>query len=136
MTLSGSCLCGAVAYQSTDSLAVTAICHCDNCQKWSGGAFTSSAIVPKESFSVTKGSPKIYKAIGGSGNFNRHYFCDNCGSGLFTKLDIMGGQVVIKAGSLDDGSTNLGGRIENEFYCKDRVSYLSPLANAKQHERL
>ncbi|THV74825.1 hypothetical protein D6D27_09386, partial [Aureobasidium pullulans] len=50
--------------------AVTALCYCTDCQKWTGAAYTSNVVVPRTSFKVTKGSPKDYDAKGDSGKIN------------------------------------------------------------------
>ena len=68
-------MCGAIEYEYTGEPAVTALCHCTNCQKWSGGAFTSNVVVPRKDFKVVKGSPKHYNIKGDSGNGNDHWFC-------------------------------------------------------------
>ncbi|KAK7415165.1 hypothetical protein QQX98_006109 [Neonectria punicea] len=132
MGYAGSCMCGAIAYKSTSEEALRALCHCLDCQKWTGGAFTSNAVVDEDSFSVTKGSPKQYDVTGASGKINHHFFCGDCGSSLFTKLDIMEGKVIIKAGGLDDGKASLDGKVDVEFYCRDRVGYLGAVEGAKQ----
>lgn len=41
----------------------------------------------------------------------------------------------VKAGTLDGGEANLNGKIEVEFYVKDRPHYLAPVAGAKQEQR-
>ncbi|KAM5386824.1 hypothetical protein ACJZ2D_000117 [Fusarium nematophilum] len=132
MTLTGSCMCGAIAYKSTSEPVMTAICHCLDCQKWTGGAFTSNAVIPEDSFSVTKGSPKHCDVTGASGKNNRHFFCADCGSSLYTRLDLMEGKIIIKAGGLDEGRANLGNKVDVEFYCRDRATYLQPVEGAKQ----
>ncbi|KAG8673346.1 hypothetical protein FPOAC2_06789 [Fusarium poae] len=132
MALTGSCMCGAIAYKSTSDPVVTALCHCTDCQKWTGGAFTSNAVVPEDSFSVAKGTPKQYDVTGASGKLNHHYFCGDCGSSLFTRLDIMEGKIIIKAGGLDEGKANLDNKIDVEFYTRDRVSFLKETEGAKQ----
>lgn len=38
----------------------------------------------------------------------------------------------VKAGGLDNGAAALNGVINVEFYCKDRVQYLSAVEGAKQ----
>lgn len=38
----------------------------------------------------------------------------------------------IKAGTLDGGEANLRGKIDIEFYVKDRPSYLAAVEGAKQ----
>lgn len=51
--------------------AVTALCHCTDCQKWTGGAYTSNVVVPRIAFKVVAGSPKTYDAVGNSGKINK-----------------------------------------------------------------
>lgn len=35
------------------------------------------------------GTPKDYDAVGASGKVNKHWFCSNCGSSLYTELEVM-----------------------------------------------
>ncbi|TVY84966.1 hypothetical protein LSUE1_G000843 [Lachnellula suecica] len=135
----GSCMCGAVAYEFTGEPAVTALCHCTDCQKWSGGAYTSNVVVPRASFKVTQGNTplvgaiKSYDAVGDSGKINKHFFCSICGSSLYTELEIMADMTCIKAGTLDGGAADFG-KVGVEFYTKDRVSFAHEVAGAKQEK--
>ncbi|KAK0377402.1 glutathione-dependent formaldehyde-activating enzyme [Colletotrichum limetticola] len=106
--------------------------HVANELQWSGSAFTSNAVVPRTSFKVTQGEPKFYDITGDSGKNNRHFFCSNCGSSLYTELDLMADVTCIKAGGLDEGKASLEGKPAVEFYCKDRVSYLVDVKGADQ----
>ena len=54
LTLNGKCLCGSVQYSCEAEPIVTAICHCTNCQRQTGTAFSMTVIVPKESFVFDK----------------------------------------------------------------------------------
>ncbi|KAM0325389.1 hypothetical protein ACHAQA_007375 [Verticillium albo-atrum] len=132
MTTKGSCACGAIAYQFEGEPATTALCHCIDCQKWAGGAFTSNVVVPRTAFSVTKGTPKTWDATGASGKINKHFFCGDCGSSLYTELEVMPDVTCVKAGGLDGGAAALGGQVGVEFYTKDRVPYLVAAEGAKQ----
>ncbi|KAJ5118691.1 hypothetical protein N7476_011047 [Penicillium atrosanguineum] len=132
MTLTGSCMCGGVHYTADVDKYLSALCHCTDCQKWTGGAFTSNAVVPRTSLKVTKGSPSTYDAVGDSGKINKHFFCPTCGSSLYTELELMPDMTCIKAGGLDNGEANLGGKVDIEFYVKDRPSYLAAVEGAKQ----
>ena len=38
--INGSCLCGNVSYECSAEPSMTAICHCKNCQKQTGTAFS------------------------------------------------------------------------------------------------
>ncbi|KXL43305.1 MAG: hypothetical protein FE78DRAFT_152635 [Acidomyces sp. 'richmondensis'] len=130
----GGCMCGAIKYEYSGEPAVTALCHCTDCQKWTGGAFTSNAVVPRTAFKVTKGKPASWDGVGDSGKVNKHFFCPTCGSGLYTELEVMPDMTCVKAGGLDGGHAALGNKIDVEFYTKDRVSYLHEIPNAKQEK--
>jgi len=124
-------MCGEIKYEYTGEPAVTALCHCTDCQKWTGGAYTSNVVVPRTAFKVTSGSPKTYDAVGNSGKVNKHFFCANCGSGLYTELEVMPEMTCVKAGGLDGGKADIG--VPGvEFYTKDRVSFAAECKGAKQ----
>ncbi|KAI9715802.1 MAG: hypothetical protein M1828_000707 [Chrysothrix sp. TS-e1954] len=126
----GSCLCGQVGYEYTGEPATTALCHCVDCQKWTGAAYTSNVVVPRGNFKVTAGSPKSYDAKGASGKVNKHWFCGNCGSSLYTELEIMPDVTCVKSGGLDAGAANHP--VAVEFYNKDRLAYTKPVEGADQ----
>ncbi|KAK7726305.1 hypothetical protein SLS57_003391 [Botryosphaeria dothidea] len=114
----GSCMCGAIEYEFKD------------CHKWTGGAYTSNVVVNRWNFKVTKGNPFTYDAKGATGKINRHFFCGNCGSGLYAELEIMPDVTLIKSGGLDGGAKDH--EIGVEFYTKDRLHYVKPVDGAKQ----
>ncbi|KAF6223351.1 hypothetical protein HO133_000193 [Letharia lupina] len=128
----GSCMCSAVEYEYTGEPMVTALCHCTDCQKWSGGAYTSNVVVPRKDFKVIKGSPKSYKIKGDSGKINDHWFCGDCGSSLYTELEVMPDAVCIKAGGIDDKAVRDFKKTAVEFYCKDRMAYSKAVEGAEQ----
>ena len=66
----------------------------------SASAFSLSAAIPSEAFSVTQGEP----VIGGLRASPRHYFCPNCMSWLFTRVDGMDSFVNLRPTMLDDAS--------------------------------
>ncbi|UNI17004.1 hypothetical protein JDV02_003385 [Purpureocillium takamizusanense] len=132
MTTTGGCACGQIRYEFTGEPAITALCHCTDCQKWTGGAFTSNAIIPRTAFKITKGTPKTWDVRGDTGKINKHFFCTECGSGLWTELELMPDKTCVKAGGLDAGASSLKKKIDVEFYVRDRVSYLAAAEGAKQ----
>ena len=58
--ITGGCLCGAVRYEITAPVTALRACHCLNCQKHTGSGGSVNAVVPKDSFRITKGEPKKY----------------------------------------------------------------------------
>src|SRR5437667_12391973 len=53
---SGGCACGAIRYESTAEPVMMLHCHCRDCQRSSGGPFSSFVIVPTEAFKLLQGS--------------------------------------------------------------------------------
>lgn len=100
--------------------------------QWTGAAYTANAIIPRGAFKLTKGTPKTWDAVGDTGKINKHYFCGDCGSGLYTELEIMPDLMCVKAGTLDGGAANLDNKVDIEFYTKDRLGYLQVTPGAKQ----
>jgi hypothetical protein len=64
--LTGGCLCGAVRYTAEADQTGAIICHCTDCQKFTGAAFAALVPVQKEALTVT-GPVKTHSAVGGSG---------------------------------------------------------------------
>jgi hypothetical protein len=63
--LTGSCLCGGVAYEVDAAIGPIAHCHCATCRKAHGSAFSSVSSVPRDKFRWTKGAnltdrPKVH----------------------------------------------------------------------------
>lgn len=99
-SIDGGCLCGSVHYSSHMAPLTTAVCHCIDCQKQSGSAFSVNVLVPAEGFVVEGSSLANYEKTGGSGLPVRRFFCSACGSALYAELAAMPGVLAIKAGTL------------------------------------
>ena len=102
--LSGSCLCGAVTYTCPADPLFTAVCHCADCQKQTGTAFSVVVGVPRDALQVD-GELSAYETVGSDhGQATRRQFCGACGSPIVTLPDSMPAVAVVKAGTLDDTS--------------------------------
>lgn len=116
--------------------AARALCHCTDCQKWTGSTYTSNVAIPRSAFTLlTSQHVKTYDVTGESGKINKHFFCGNCGSSLYTQLEVMPEMMFIKAGGLDGGKADLG-TVDVELYVKDRVGFLGAVEGAKQDPRM
>ena len=96
-TWTGGCLCGALRYEATVSESENWYCHCRMCQKATGTAVSTSAIIKKNQFHMLKGAAKFYQS---SADIERG-FCANCGSPMFFR-PIREDWVSILSGTLDD----------------------------------
>lgn len=103
LNISGSCLCGAVTYRSSEQPVVTAFCHCRNCQKGGGAAYSANVAVPTTSVAID-GPIKRYSTQGGSGSRLTRSFCSTCGSPIAIEVEALAGLMLLQAGTLDDAS--------------------------------
>lgn len=99
----GGCLCGDVRYEAIGSAVFLGNCHCRDCQKTSGGAFTPAIFMPEGSVKIS-GEAKYYESIADSGKKVSRGFCPKCGSQLFAKFERYLGLIGLRAGTLDDPS--------------------------------
>lgn len=106
MAITGQCLCGEIRYQIENPPAVTGVCHCKNCQRQAGSAFSTLAGVPKTEFTLTAGKPRLYEdSATTSGNTVQRFFCGTCGSPIYSAVPGQPDVVYLKTGTLDDTST-------------------------------
>ena len=103
MTQTGRCLCGNISYTIEGDLLATAVCHCEHCQRQSGGAFSTNLVVHESQFSVD-GELTIYEDRGRTGDavYVLRKFCGTCGSPIVSELMEPAGVLAVKAGTLDD----------------------------------
>lgn len=102
--ISGGCLCGAVRYSTTAEPAMIAVCHCTDCQKQNGTAFSVNVLVPNDQIEIGGETLTQYETTGTSGKKVLRSFCNRCGSPLTTLFEGFGGLAAIKVGTLDDNS--------------------------------
>ena len=114
MTMEGGCLCGKVRYTVSADPVFTGVCHCKNCQKGTGSAFSVVAGVPSQGLSIS-GEPKTYVGRGDSGQETRRRFCSECGSPITSEAAMMPGITMVEVGTLDDPSAMSGDRRVQEI---------------------
>jgi hypothetical protein len=104
--LDGHCLCGSVRYTcATEDPIMTAICHCAECQRQAGSAYSIIAGVALEDLTITGDSLKVFDTIGDDRGVAAHrHFCGDCGSPIISVLEDAPDVAWIKAGTLDDAS--------------------------------
>ena len=97
--LRGSCLCGAVQYQIPDQLQYAAYCHCSECRRFSGSAFSAVGGVARDYLEINSGEEliKYFKKTEAS----NMAFCSVCGSSLFAEKPLKG-LVHLRLGTLMD----------------------------------
>jgi hypothetical protein len=97
----GGCLCGRVRYRAHIERARALVCHCRDCQKQSGSAFSVMFALPAEDLRLD-GVLRTHVGIAASGRTVHRRFCPDCGSPVLTEVPERPGLAVVKAGTLDD----------------------------------
>lgn len=84
MKIDGACHCGHITYVAEVEPDKAGICHCTDCQTFSGSAFRVSVPATKENFRLSGGQPKIYIKTAESGAKRAQAFCPECGTALYS----------------------------------------------------
>ena len=89
------CCCGKLRLEIDGDPTINVVCHCADCQRWSGSAFGWSMYFEETSVHAS-GNKSEYLP----GNGQKRYFCSGCGSTLFWLSPDFKGLIGVAAGSL------------------------------------
>lgn len=98
--LTGHCLCGEVTFAYNGPLGPVALCHCSQCRRAHGSAFSASAPVQKAHFRFTGGVDRISEFESRPGKFRA--FCSRCGSQLYSRVDAIPGILRLRVGVINE----------------------------------
>ena len=103
--LTGSCLCGAVKYRTSGEPLVQAVCHCADCQRQSGTAFSVVVGVQRDALTLEGNTLASFTTVNSDhGTDTERHFCSACGSPIVSFSAALPEMAFLKAGTLDDGS--------------------------------
>jgi len=130
--LKGGCLCGAVRYTTTAEPVLSVICHCRDCQKFTGSAFGALAAVPKAALTID-GTIKTFTSLGGSGKPILRHFCPECGSSIAEEPGTLPGMVILNVGTLDDPKSVTPTR---EIFCDDALIWVHVTGDVQRFAKM
>ena len=140
------------------------LCHCADCRKITGATYSNNLVLPESQFRlesgilslfsfplvstfnpvllilpqfselIKSGKPKTASKKADSGKTITSHFCNNCGTTLYRTGDSFPGQVILKAGVLDDGNWPNENVPRGELYIKERVNWMPAISGAAQME--
>ena len=118
----GSCLCGGVHFVVTGQPIRVGLCHCKDCRKASGSAYSAFAIWPRDAFETS----------GEVASYGTRSFCPTCGGRVAWIGD---DEVEVMLGSLDVAPTDL--EPQYELWISRRETWLHALPGTEQfdHDR-
>lgn len=83
MKVHGRCHCGAISFEAVIDPELAVICHCTDCQRFSGSAFRAIVPAGAEHFRL-HGAPRIYVKTADSGRRRAQAFCEICGASIYS----------------------------------------------------
>ena len=83
MHVDGECQCGRIAFEAEVDPSRSALCHCTDCQKFSGSPWRASIPAKVEDFHLLRGTLKTYVKTAESGAKRLQAFCGDCGSAVY-----------------------------------------------------
>ncbi len=94
-----NCDCGALEIHVSNSPVVQLICHCRDCQEFSGLEFVEGAFFKKEDCRIT-GNTTPETLRGGTGEDKLQHSCSSCGSPVYVQVEALNGALAIMASRL------------------------------------
>lgn len=98
--MTGECLCGAVQFESEGPLGPITLCHCQQCRRAHGSAFSASAPVQAIRFRITAGADRVTEYESRPGKYRA--FCRTCGSPLYSRVDAIPGILRLRVGAINE----------------------------------
>jgi hypothetical protein len=108
------------------------LCHCHDCQKFTGSAFAAVIGLPKSAVTVT-GVLKGFSKRGDSGKPIKRLFCPECGASVMDEAEAAPGLVMIAAGTLDDTSWV---KPTAQIYCARAQPWVQLSGDMKSFDRM
>lgn len=100
--IEGGCNCGAVRYRLSGAPMAVAVCHCSNCRRQSGSAFSVNVVVRDDAMHVSGKLTTWEDPDTESGQPVLRQFCATCGSPIRSLSATSPKLAIVKAGTADD----------------------------------
>ena len=99
MNASAHCSCGEVQLTVSGNPVVQLVCHCKECQDFTGYRFVRGAFFKKEDCRI-EGQTLVATLVGGTGAEKLHHSCKSCGEPVYVQVKALNGAVAILADKL------------------------------------
>lgn len=134
MKITGRCFCGSLEYEAEMDPGHVGICHCRDCQIFSGSAFRMVGAVAPANFRFTKGDPTYFDKTGDLGGVRRMAFCSRCGTHICA---LPGANSTVPFVSLRTATADQFEQLVPavECFCASKVSWLPALDGMQQFPR-
>jgi hypothetical protein len=103
-TFEGGCTCRHVRYRMTSQPMFVHGCHCTWCQRETGSAFATNAMIEADRVELASGAPEAVDTASASGKGQKIWRCPKCRVALWSTYSGAGDKVrFVRVGTLDAG---------------------------------
>lgn len=103
VTRRAQCACGQLSATCSGEPIRVSVCHCLNCKRRTGSAFSHNARFARETV-VVEGRAGQFVNIGDEGGRATYHFCPDCGANVYYLIEAQPDQIVILVGAFADMS--------------------------------
>ncbi|MDP1025950.1 GFA family protein [Sphingomonas sp. KR1UV-12] len=96
------CRCGQLTAECRGEPVRVSVCHCQACQRRTGGVFSAQARFPVDAVTLS-GAFRTWERIGGSGRRAWYRWCPECGATVAYTNEGMDGVIAIPLGGFAGG---------------------------------
>lgn len=123
MKVTGACHCGKVSYEAQVNPDHATICHCDDCQAFSGAPYRASVPVKAEDF-ILHGEPTVYIKTADSGTKRAQAFCPVCGSPIYASAPENPPVLMLRLGTVKERAQLVPKR---QIWCDSAMPWIDDL---------
>jgi hypothetical protein len=126
------CHCGALRLRCEGDPVKVSLCHCRDCQRRTGSAFSIAAFFPRDAVTVIGGTAKRFTRGSASGHEVAFCFCPDCGTNLWWEPARLPGLIGVASGAFADPAFPMP---EQAVWCVDRHPWVALPDAIEGHER-
>lgn len=116
-----ACHCGGVELACEGEPRKVSMCHCLDCQRRTGGAFSVAVFYDRDKVRTARGETKVFERPSASGFPVRFHFCGTCGSNLYWEPARMPDRIGVAIGAFADPSFP---RPDQSVWTRDKHAWL------------
>jgi hypothetical protein len=102
MTRTATCSCGQLSVAVAGEPKEVLLCHCLECQKYTGSAFGVSTYWPKSSVRSVAGASRMFRRVSDAGRWVDRHFCPSCGDTVYWYVEFDLDAIGIPIGNFAD----------------------------------
>lgn len=133
MQIDGQCHCGEIAYEAEIQPDHVFLCHCEDCQTFSGAPFRTRILASPDRFRITRGTPRTYVKTTGSGRQRTMHFCGTCGTQIHGAARPGDAFPVSISGGTARQKASLTPVVQ--AWCRSRLPWVTRLSEIRELER-